>query len=78
MQSYINTNEPSSDEHGSLSSGCLALDLEVGKNDGIIHAFGAVRADTGRREVHSGGGLARRWRASMIAPTAPPSSSATT
>ena len=57
MQSYINTNEPSSDEHGSLSSGCLALDLEVGKNDGIIHAFGAVRTDTGGRQVHSGGGL---------------------
>ena len=57
MQSYINTNEPSSDEHGYLSSGCLALDLEVGKNDGIIHAFGAVRTDTGGRLVHSGSGL---------------------
>ena len=57
MQSYINTNEPSSDEHGYLSSGCLALDLEVGKNDGIIHAFGAVRTDTGGRQVHSGSGL---------------------
>ena len=36
---------------------CLSLDLEVGKEDGRIHAFGAVRADTGRRLVHSGGGL---------------------
>ena len=57
MQSPINANGPSSHEHGPLSSGCLALDLEVGKNDGIIHAFGAVRADTGRSLVYSGGGL---------------------
>ena len=57
MQSPINANGPSSHEHGHLSSGCLALDLEVGKNDGIIHAFGAVRADTGRSLVYSGGGL---------------------
>ena len=57
MQSPINANGPSSHEHGPLSSGCLALDLEVGKDDGIIHAFGAVRADTGRSLVYSGGGL---------------------
>ena len=37
---------------------CLSLDLEVGKADGRIRAFGAVRADTGRRQVHSGDGLA--------------------
>ena len=37
---------------------CLSVDLEIGKEDGRIHAFGAVRADTGRRLVHSGGGLA--------------------
>ena len=35
---------------------CLSLDLEVGK-DHRIHALGAVRADTGRSLVHSGGGL---------------------
>ena len=35
---------------------CLSLDLEVGKEDGRIRAFGAVRADTG--EGHSGGGSA--------------------
>ncbi len=40
-------------------SGCLALDLEVGRKDGGIHAFGAIRADTKRRKVHSGGGLNR-------------------
>ena len=57
MQSPINANAPSSHEHGPLSSGCLALDLEVGKNNGIIHAFGAVRADTGRSLVYSDGGL---------------------
>ena len=37
---------------------CVSLDLEVGRRDGRIHAFGAVRADTGGRLVHSGGGLA--------------------
>ena len=35
---------------------CLSLDLEVGKDDGRIHAFGAVRGDTGRG--HSGRGSA--------------------
>ena len=35
----------------------LSLDLEVGKEDGRIHAFGAVRADTGERLLHSGAGL---------------------
>ena len=37
---------------------CLSLDLEVGKQDGRIHAFGAIRADTGACVVHSGGRLA--------------------
>ena len=36
---------------------CLALDLEVGKKSGTIHAFGAIRTDTGRPLTHSGGGL---------------------
>ncbi len=36
---------------------CVALDIEVGKDD-RIHAFGAVRADTGRSLTHSGGSLA--------------------
>ena len=36
---------------------CVSLDLEVGE-DGRIRAFGAVRADTGRRQVYSGGPLA--------------------
>ncbi len=35
---------------------CLSIDLEVGKGDGRIHTFGAVRRDTG--EGHSGGGSA--------------------
>ncbi|MCY4551427.1 MAG: hypothetical protein OXC28_24035, partial [Defluviicoccus sp.] len=33
---------------------CLSIDLEVGRNDGRIRAFGAVRGDTG--EGFSGGG----------------------
>ena len=44
-------------ESATISLRCLSLDLEVGKEDGRIHAFGAVRADTGRRLVHSGGDL---------------------
>ncbi|MDE0388707.1 MAG: hypothetical protein OXI75_08410, partial [Rhodospirillales bacterium] len=35
---------------------CLSLDLEVGKEDGRIHAFGAVRGDTGH--WYQGGGSA--------------------
>ena len=37
---------------------CISLDLEVSRDGGRIHAIGAVRADTGHRLVHSGGGLA--------------------
>ena len=33
---------------------CLSLDLEVGKEDGRIHAFGAVRGDTGGKDHGSG------------------------
>ena len=36
---------------------CVSLDLEVGRDD-RIHAIGAIRADTGRKLTHSGGGLA--------------------
>ena len=36
---------------------CLSLDLEIGRQDGRIHAIGAVRADTGERLTHSGGGV---------------------
>ncbi len=35
---------------------CLSIDLEVSRN-GVIHALGAVRADTGESLTHSGGGL---------------------
>ena len=37
---------------------CVSLDIEVGKKDGRIHAFGAVLADTGRSFTHSKGNLA--------------------
>ena len=36
----------------------LSLDLEVGVRNKRIHAFGAIRADTGERLTHSGDGLA--------------------
>ncbi len=36
----------------------LSLDLEVGVQDRRIHAFGAIRSDTGERLTHSGDGLA--------------------
>ena len=41
----------------SFRPACVSLDLEVGKDD-RIHAFGAVRSDTGRSMTHSGGDLA--------------------
>jgi len=41
----------------SFRPACVSLDLEVGK-DNRIHAFGAVRGDTGRSMTHSGGDLA--------------------
>ena len=45
-------------ESAFLSPPCLSLDLEVGKDSERIHAFGAVRGDTGRRMTHSSGDLA--------------------
>lgn len=36
---------------------CLSLDLEVRKQDGRIHAFAAVRSDTGERLVFKDGDL---------------------
>ena len=44
-----------------FSSPCLSLDLEVGRKDGRIHAFAAVRPDTGERLVFSGGDLAKAF-----------------
>ena len=38
-----------------FSPSCLSLDLEVGKKDERIHAFAAVRADTGQCLVFGGG-----------------------
>ena len=39
---------PSPDGSSRLSSRCISLDLEVGKQDGRIHAFAGVRPDTDR------------------------------
>ena len=47
-------NAPATEQHSAFRPRCLSLDLEVGKEDGRIRAFGAVRADTGRG--YSGGG----------------------
>ena len=46
-----------SEEDGPFQPRCVSVDLEVGRQDGRIHALGAVRADTGERFVHSGAGL---------------------
>ena len=46
--------------HGAPSSfrpPCLSLDLEVGRHDRRIHAFAAVRPDTGQRLLFDGGNL---------------------
>ena len=47
---------PSSGRDDSFRPRCLSIDLEVSGN-GVIHALGAVRADTGESLTHSGGGL---------------------
>ena len=45
---------------------CLSLDLEVGKEDGRIHAFGAVRGDTGHG-YHGGGSASELMRLDALA-----------
>ena len=42
---------------GIFKLSCLSLDLEVGKNNNRIHAFAAVRPDTGQLLVFRGGNL---------------------
>ena len=44
-------------EIGIFSSPCVSLDLEVGKQNSWIHSFAAVRSDTGKSVVFSGGNL---------------------
>ena len=45
---------------------CLSIDLEVGKEDGRIHAFGAVRGDTGHG-YHGGGSASQLSRLDSLA-----------
>ena len=42
---------------GTILPRCLSLDLEVGKEDHHIHAFAAIRPDTGENLKHHGRGL---------------------
>ena len=48
-----------SNDIGSFSPRCLSLDLEVGVRDRRIHAFAALRPDTGGRLVFRGRNLAK-------------------
>ena len=48
---------PSQERDNPIQPRCVSIDLEVGKVDGRIHAFGAVRADTGGSLTHSSDGL---------------------
>ena len=48
----------SSNDTGSFAPRCLSLDLEVGVRDRRIHAFAALRPDTGGRLVFRGGDVA--------------------
>ena len=50
---------PSPNEREIFSPPCLSLDLEVGEQDRRIHAFAAVRPDSGERLVFRGGDLTR-------------------
>ena len=45
------------DDTGRLPLRCLSLDLEVGRRDGRIRAFAAVRAETGKALTFRGGAL---------------------
>ena len=47
-----------SNDTGSFSPRCLSLDLEVGVQDRRIHAFAALRPDTGGRLVYRSGDVA--------------------
>ena len=49
---------PAPDDTRSFPSSYLSLDLEIGKRDRRIHAFAAVRSDTGRSQIFRGGSLA--------------------
>ncbi len=44
-------------EESPFGSNCIALDLEVGKDDGVIHAFGAVRPNAAKPCIYSHGAL---------------------
>ncbi|MCE2391330.1 MAG: RecQ family ATP-dependent DNA helicase, partial [Proteobacteria bacterium] len=44
---------------GDFSGDCLALDLEVGRRDGRIHSFGAVRSRSGQSMTFRAGDFAR-------------------
>ena len=50
---------PARNEGEGFSPPCLSLDLEVGRNDGRIHAFAAVRPDTERPLIFRDGDLAK-------------------
>ena len=50
---------PSPDRREPFSPPCVSLDLEVGRKDRRIHAFAAVRPDSGQRLVFNGRNLAR-------------------
>jgi len=52
-----NDTPPPSEDGGRFAPRCLSLDLEVGREDRRIHAFAALRPDTGGRLVCRGGGL---------------------
>jgi len=65
IESTGGSNAPSRDgmtsgpnDNGSFAPRCLSLDLEVGVRDRRIHAFAALRPDTGGRLVLRGGNLA--------------------
>jgi ATP-dependent DNA helicase RecQ len=45
------------DEHTAFAPRCISLDLEVGRQDGRIHRFAAVRGDTGESFVYRSGDL---------------------
>ena len=51
--------EPAAASGDDFAAGCLALDLEIGRQDNHIHAFAAVRSDGS--SFHRRGALASAW-----------------
>jgi ATP-dependent DNA helicase RecQ len=47
---------------GAFAPKCVSIDLEIGRKDGRIHRFAAIRGDTGETVIYARGDLAAALR----------------